>query len=110
MQTEDQILESLIHELGNAGLAKDRIIWLLGESFKSLCEQDFWIGQRNITNHLDGLIYYWATEYSWCIGTPIWESEYTELEYYYIQEFLNAFPNHPLVQEFSQPMQPLPIN
>lgn len=99
IMTEHQIQEILdaLSAIGISGPAK---YFLLLESSDSHDAFPAWakLGhapghpEMKINSNLQALLFYWTTEFDWCTQTPIWESEYTELQYTWIQQFMNGFP------------------
>lgn len=95
----DHELQEILDQLALRNIPKNAIAFLLVESSDS--HEDFlnWVKQGHAPNHpelpikspLQALLFYWTTEFDWCTQIPIWEAGYTELEYTWIQLFMNAF-------------------
>lgn len=89
-KTEIQIIAN---DLLSRGLTKPAINFLLVDSAGNHDEFPKWVSENpDIPDLTHALVLYWASEFDWCTSNPIWESDYSELEYSYIQSLLNAFP------------------
>lgn len=97
--TEHQIQE-ILDALSAIGISKQASYFLLIDSSDSHDEFPEWVKlghapgnpEMKINSNLQALLFYWTTEFDWCTQIPIWESDYTELQYTWIQQFILGFP------------------
>jgi hypothetical protein len=93
-------MKTIIQKLITSNLTQVQIAWLCSEVKSSIPDFKRWAKQGHMPGHpnipildtFDAFLFYWKSEFQWCTSEPCWESSYTELEYQWIQNLLNAFP------------------